>query len=282
MNDLHSPKRTRKIMKTYRDLRQLILLGRIILLLPFLILIIPFSIFKGFGNLYFFFLSISPFIVAYIFNFSIIYLVVDDYNIINRWSERKSRIDIFKGKVILSMIEGLFLLLVSLAILGFCYLINFPQSLDTNYRANNEGLESPFSYQPSVIDSLLLFIIIALSIVAIFSSIYWLYMRFTQITGYNSTKKILRLKKSRISVGWLVQSAIWFFIIPILCNILFIDICYPELSESWSVLKQWYSDSPYLILVFQIILILFINIFTFIDGIYANRHRKNFVLENVN
>ncbi|MHA1815855.1 MAG: hypothetical protein ACTSX1_07600, partial [Candidatus Heimdallarchaeaceae archaeon] len=260
----------------------LILLGRIILLLPFLILIIPFSIFKGFGNLYFFFLSISPFILAYIFNFSIIYLVVDDYNIINRWSERKSRIDIFKGKVILSMIEGLFLLLVSLAILGFCYLINFPQSLDTNYRANNEGLESPFSYQPSVIDSLLLFIIIALSIVAIFSSIYWLYMRFTQITGYNSTKKILRLKKSRISVGWLVQSAIWFFIIPILCNILFIDICYPELSESWSVLKQWYSDSPYLILVFQIILILFINIFTFIDGIYANRHRKNFVLENVN
>ncbi|MBY9000856.1 MAG: hypothetical protein KGD64_08090 [Candidatus Heimdallarchaeota archaeon] len=277
MNDLSSPRRTRKIMKMYRDSRQLILLGRIIFLPLFLVAIIPFSIFQGFGNLYFFFLSISPFIITYIFSFSIIYLMVDDYNVINKWNERKSRIDIFKGKVILSVIEGIFLLIISLAILGFCYLTNFPQSLDTTYRANNVGLESPFSYQPSLLDILLLFIIIALSIVAIFSSIYWLYMRFMQITGYNSKRKILSIKASRIAIGWIVQSIIWFIVIPVLCNVLFIDICYPALSESWSVLKQWYSDSPYLILVFQIIILLFINVLTFIDGIYANRNRKNFV-----
>ncbi len=86
----------------------------------------------------------------------------------------------------------------------------------------------------------------------------------------------MKVDITRSMMGVMVNFFIWAVIIPVL-DVVFFDIVYPERSDRFEFLKEISSSKPYLYLVIQLGFILLVNLYYVIDGLLANKRRKNFV-----
>lgn len=248
---------------------------RIRLIPLFLLLIFVTSMF-GLYNIFFFLQVAFEYIVAYLALSSLFYLVITNYETAKDWQKHSTRIEINKGKILHSLKEGALLLFISMIIFGLIHITGLARRVEQSLFDITEGTESPLKYIPTTIEAILLAMNILLILFSIFASINWLYARGLKIIGYHQEKKLIKIDYRRL-IYWLINLIVWCMVFPFVTGILFIDTKFPDLSQRLSFLTEFFSDKPYLILVFVLISLLLLNAFYLVDGTIANKKRKNFV-----
>ncbi len=158
------------------------------------IFLIAFLIVAGFGlfNIFFTLQVILKFVIAYSSALSLYYIVIIDYNTAMDWQSYSTRNESIKGKILHSIKEGVILFGISMIIIGIIYLIRLPQNLETSLLEKITGDETPLSYMPNTIETILLAGIILLTLISIIAYIRWFYLRGIKITGYFKDKERIK------------------------------------------------------------------------------------------
>ena len=205
-----------------------------------------------------------------------IYLLVGEKETAENWQKASIRNKDIISKLLLSILEGMIFLIIPIVILGILYLTGFAYDYEQTYLAEHAG-ESPLRYMPTPAEAGIYSCIILLTLVSLFTSIYWLYSRCGKITGYRVKEKVMKVDIYRLMVGIVLNFLIWGVIFPVLLDNTFFDIVYPDSSTRFELLKEIFSSKPYLFLLIQLGIIFSLNLYYLIDGLLANKKRQNFV-----
>ncbi len=265
----------RFIIKQNSGLKNRFLKARIGFYVFFSIMVFITSISLGNFNILYYIQSVLKYVVCFSIFVAGLYLMVGDKETAENWQKASIRKKDIIGKLQLSILEGIIFLVIPSVILGIFYLTGFPYDYEQTYLAEHTG-ESPLRYIPTTVEAVLFSGIILLTIVSLFTSIYWFYSRCGKVIGYRDNEKEMKVDITRAMIGVMVNFFIWAVIIPVL-DVVFFDIVYPERSNRFEFLKEISSSKPYLYLVIQLGFILLVNLYYVIDGLLANKRRKNFV-----
>ncbi len=272
---MYSYSKTRELIRSDNSLKTRILKSHI-LLLPFMLVVISIMAISGSFNIFFFTLSTLKMTVVYSLSFSVVYFLIADRETAENWQDSSTRNENIKGKILLSIKEGAILLVISFIIFTIVLLTGFPQNYEQSYLEENVGVAYPFSYIPSTVELILFVLITIISLISIFTSIYWFYSRGMVITGYLSEKKMMTPESKRFLLCWFANVLPWIFFV--LLDGIFLDVRYPDFSTRYLSLKEIFAGKAYFILLIQLVILLVLNAFYIIDGIIANKKRKNFLV----
>ena len=131
-------------------------------------------------------------------------------------------------------------------------------------------------YQPPLFEIVLITIITTLSIIAIWTSMYWGVSRFIQIKKYSHKFKILEIKKLGLFICLMIPVAIfWFFLL--IPDILFIAVKMGNF-EGILILQEFAQKNYRWILMAQIPFLIGLNLLFYFLGDKNMSERDNFVL----
>ena len=131
-------------------------------------------------------------------------------------------------------------------------------------------------YQPPLFEIILITIITTLSIIAIWTSMYWGVSRFIQIKKYSHKFKILEIKKLGLFICLMIPVAIfWFFLL--IPDILFIAVKMGNF-EGILIFKEFAQKNYRWILMAQIPFLIGLNLLFYFLGDKNMSERDNFVL----
>lgn len=230
----------------------------------------------GSFNIYFFFLDALKIVVCFSFMIATMYLPIAEKEIAENWQNPSIRNKDIFGKLLLSLFQGIIFLLLSTVFLGVFYLTGYPKIYEQQYLDEFNGL-CPLGYVPTTSEAIIYACIIFLILISLFTSIFWYYSRIVKVTGYKEDKKTIKLDIIRLLLGLIINLLIWGVLLPVFFDQAFIDILYPEQSTRYELLGAIFSSKPHLFLLIQLGVIILLNIFYIIDGLLANKKRKNFV-----
>ena len=275
MNDLLKPKRTRNLIKTNESLKRIFTIMQTVHLTLFIYAVL-FSILSGSFNFYFFFLNIFKIIIFAVMCYTMVYILFDDQRTMTKWQEKAERDNIFLGKWFFSLIESSKVFVPSIVLLLILNFTSFKASLENRFIENNPGALSPFSYNPNIIEGILIGTIIILSLLMIFSAPYWSVARFFTINGYIQEKKLVKVKGKQFMFALLFQLLL-LIIFTIVLDGMFIEIRHGDIYDHWGIFFTLLEGRAYIILLIQVCLLLILNIIYFLDGWKQMKKRENFV-----
>lgn len=129
-------------------------------------------------------------------------------------------------------------------------------------------------YIPSPVEGILYAFIMLIQLVSPVVAIYWQYARCTKVIGFDSEKDLF--KTEWWSFLYFLFVFLWIFFTAFLDYVHF-NLLYPDVYPSFNILEgSIFSEQPYLYLIVQLAILVVLNLFFFIDGLLANKFRKNF------
>ncbi len=260
--------------------RKKLLHFRIGLYILCIIIVFYFSMASGFFNIYYYFLGILKTVIAFSILMAVGYFIVSDRETYketyNNWHDSTYRNKDIQGKLMLAVIEGLLFLVISTVIFGLFYLSGFPYDHEQKHFPGDTG-RSPLRFSPSQIEGVLFAFIIFLHVVALFTSIYWIYARCFKVIGFNKYKKIIFLDIKRLVFLIIGNFLFWNFSSLFLDHVYF-NFIYPDAFANFHFLDDsLFASKPYLYLIMQLGILVAVNLFYIIDGTIANKYRTNFI-----
>ncbi|MBN1330894.1 MAG: hypothetical protein JXA54_15590 [Candidatus Heimdallarchaeota archaeon] len=235
------------------------------------------SIFSMSFNPIFFFLSAFKIVVAFSPIIYLGYLVFGRENDLPALREKSTKLKEMNTKFLLLLKDIALLFIIPFALFGIIHLAGLPDYIETNFVAENPGLNFPTNYHPSALELVLLLLIIIFLLLTLYFSSYWLYSRCLQYTGYNTDKKILKIKLSRTVLGYAFNATFFSIFLTFIIDDLFVATKFPGIIASWAKFETIFASNAYILLVIELAFIVALNLFYIIDGFLANKYRKNFV-----
>jgi len=253
--------------------KSLILKGRIVLNIICLIMAFSLSIVIGGGNIFYYFLDILKIVFVVSTSMALVYFAIADKEDYENWHLRSYRSKVLKEKLLLALLEGVFFLILATALLGIVYIVGLPYAREQDFLLEHLSAY-PLRYIPSPVEGILYAFIMLIQLVSPIAGIYWQFSRCTKVIGFDSEKNIFKTE------WWLFLYfpfvLLWIFFTAFLDYVYF-NLLYPDVFPNFNILEgSIFSEQPYLYLVLQLSVLVVLNLFFFIDGILANKFRKNF------
>jgi len=232
-----------------------------------------FSIVIGGGNLFYYFLDILKIVFVISTSMALVYFAVADIEDYENWDQQSYRRKALKEKLLLSLLEGVLFFILASALLGIVYLIGLPVAREQAYLQDHSG-EYPLRYIPSSVEGILYAFIMLTQLISPVVAIYWQYARFTKVIGFDREKNLF--KTEWWSLLYFLFVFLWIFFTAFLDYVYF-NLLYPDVYPNFNILEgSIFSEQPYLYLILQLAVLVVLNLFFFIDGLLANKFRKNF------
>lgn len=252
--------------------------GRIGCYILFFVVAFASAISWGYSNPFYYFLDIVKVVMIFTIVISCGYLVVLDKASAFKWQDPTVRnVDIF-AKIVLSIFEGMLFFVVSTAIYGLLFLTKIPFTAEQTYLEEFGGV-SPLRYIPTPIEAFLYISCILLTLLALITSVYWVYSRGVKIVGYNDEKNCPFLDIFRIFPVVFINYPIWaMLLICFFGDVTYHSLLFPNAHPNFYFLdNSIFASQPQLFLLVQLGLLVALNFFYILDGFLANQRRKNFV-----
>ncbi len=265
------------LVKTIPQNKYIVSRMRIAYLLVTTIFIVAESIFAMSFNPFFFFLSIFKLTLASSSILTIIYLVIGTTKTFEKWQQRSTRNIEIRSRLLHLFKDVGIMLVIPLAIFGLIHLSGLPRNTEFNFLEENPNLEFPLTYHPTISELLLIISIMTLLLVTHFSLNYWLITRCTQYIGYNYERKKLKIKMKRVIIAFLINYIIFGVLLTNILDNLFVSTKFPDILVSWDKYDTVFASNPEIILIIELVIIIFLNVFYITDGLLANKFRTNFV-----
>ncbi|NVM34441.1 MAG: hypothetical protein HWN81_02520 [Candidatus Lokiarchaeota archaeon] len=208
-------------------------------------------------------------------SFLLINIVFDKAETILYWKDPEKRPVILNIKMKQSFIETIVVFFVNFIILIFSQflgLLNFIYEHELNKRFISY-------YQPTFLETVLITLIIILSFIAIWTSMYWFAGRFLQIKEYSNRLKRFVLKASRVFIFIMILLVIFWAVLYI-GDLLFIEVKVDGNFVSIEFLKDFTKKNYLLVLTVEIFILFGINLFFYFNGDKNLRERNNFILSD--
>ncbi len=276
--------KTRFLIQKNKYLKSRFWIARIGLSVISLIIAFYYSMIGGGFNIYYYFLDVMKIIFFYTICMALVYFIVADEEDYKNWNDHSYRKKSLKEKIILSLLEGGILFILLTAVLGILYLLKIPYSLELEF-INIQSGNSLLTYTPNLIDGIILAPIMLMQLIAPLAGIYWQYSRCMTVIGFDKRKTALKIETNVLFFMPFVFVLIW-ATFPIFLDSIYFELLYPEVFTNATILQgSIFSSKPYLYLIIQLGVLSVLNLFFIIDGILANKYRKNFrevdiILEN--
>ncbi len=148
---IFSYRKTKELIRSNESLKARFLKGHV-LFIPFMIAVIMVLGISGVFNIFFFTLSAIKITIIYSLIFSAIYFLTANRETAENWHDRSTRNENIVGKILLSIKDGVILLVISFIVFVIVLLTGFPQKMEQSYLEENVGIAYPFSYIPSTIE----------------------------------------------------------------------------------------------------------------------------------
>ena len=268
-----SYRQTRIIIKSEKKMKEHIMKFRIYYLAIHILFIAIFSLILVSFNIFFFFISFLKYLILYSLSLSTIYLLIADRETAENWQNRSKRNENLKGKIIHLLIEGFILLLLSLLILGIIYLTGYPRKADEmDLDLGSDGILSRL-YIPTSMEAILIVSIIILLLLSLFTTVFWFSSRCIIIKSYYTKKKMMNIKFKRMIFSLIINWIIWGILFPIFLDLSFFNAKFPWIFHIRFPFEKFFEQSPYFLLLIQLVILVLLNLFYIIDGIIANRKK---------
>ena len=232
----------------------------------------------GGGNLFYYFLDILKIAFVISTSMALMYFAVADREDYENWDQQSYRKKALKEKLLLSLLEGAIFLILASVLLGIVYLIGLPATREQAYLQDHSG-EYPLEYIPSSAEGILYAFIMVIQLISPVVAIYWQYARCMKVIGFDSGKNLF--KTEWWSLLYFLFIFLWIFFTAFLDYVYF-NLLYPDVYPNFNILEgSIFSEQPYLYLILQLVVLVALNLFFLIDGLLANKFRKNFKEEAI-
>jgi len=235
------------------------------------------SIFSLSFNPIFFFLSILKFTLAFGIILFLGYLAIGERTSLVEINDKSKRKKHMIARMLLALRDIGIVLIILSTIFGIIHLTGLPLTIKENFQIENPGLEFPLDYQPTSLELVLIILIILLLLVSHFTLNYWFFARCIQYLGYNDEKQIFKIKISRALTGFLINALVIGVSLVFIFDDLFVATKFPDFLASWDKYDGVFTENAYIILIFELVLLVLLNTFYIIDGFLANKFRTNFL-----
>jgi len=191
------------------------------------------------------------------------------------WKDPEKRALLLNIKMKQSFFETIVVFMVNFIILVFTIItgaLNFIYEHELNERFISY-------YQPTFLETVLITIIIILSFIAIWTSMYWFAGRFLQIKEYSNRLKRFVLKASSVFICLMILLVI-FFAVLYMGDRLFIEAKVNGNFESVKFLKDFTKKNYLWVLMVEIFILFGINLLFYFNGDKNLSERNNFILSD--
>ena len=227
----------------------------------------------AYSNLFFSILTYIKTLTVLVTWFLVINITYDKSETILYWKDPEKRAMLLNIKIKQSFFETILVFIVNFIILVFTI---FTGALNFIYdHVLNERFIS--YYQPTFLEATLITIIIILSFIAIWTSMYWFAGRFLQIKEYSNRLKIFVLKTSNIFICIMVLFVIFLGVLY-MGDLIFIETKVNGSFESIEFLKDLTKMNYPWALTAEIFILFGINLLFYFNGDKNLSGRDNFIL----
>ena len=210
----------RFLIKQNTRLKNRLLGTRIGFYVFFSIIVFISSISLGTFNVYYFFLNVFNHFVCFTIFIAGFYILIGSKDAIENWQVASLRKEDMFAKLQLSLFEGALFLVFQFILFGIFYLTGLPKTYEQTYLSQFTG-ECPISYIPTYQEAIIYGFIIFLTIISLFTSIFWLYSRCVTFTGFNDEENLFKINPTKMLLAIVGNFIIWSVFIPIFFDVAF-------------------------------------------------------------
>ena len=229
----------------------------------------------SYSNLFFAIPTYTKWLTILGITFLLINIVFDKAETILFWKDPEKRPVILNIKMKQSFFETIFVFIVNFIILllsQFVGLLNFIYNHELNERFISY-------YQPTFLETVLITIIIILSFIAIWTSMYWFAGRFLQIKEYSNSLKRFVLKASSALICLMILLVI-FCVVLYMGDSLFIEVKVDGNFEGVEFLKDFTKQNYLWVLTMEIFILSGLNLLFYTNGNKNLNERYSFILSD--
>ncbi|KKN17859.1 hypothetical protein LCGC14_0961540 [marine sediment metagenome] len=199
-------------------------------------------------------------------------IIYDTPETLSYWRDPEKRVLLASTKIKQTFFETLIVFIVNAIILV----------VTITTKALNFIYEHPLNvrfisyYQPTFLETILIVIIMLLSLIAIWTSMYWFIGRFLQIKEYSKSLKIFILKPLNVFICLIIVLTIFLGVLYMLDS-LFIEVKVDGDFENIEFLRDFSKKNYIWILFGEMFVLSGINLVFYFNGAKKLRERNNFI-----
>jgi len=262
-----SLKGMRKYLKQRTELKKV--------LYPVRLTILVFLILLGFAwshvNFYFYIFIFTKILIVFGVCLFTIYAITDEKEVLEFWKTAEKRRKVVRTKMIYSTIETLTLFSICLFVFFILWVSGAIRYWDEKYGGGENPLVS--LYQPDVWEILTIGAVFVLTLLAVWTSMYWFSGCFLKIKGYDEERKIIKIKLSKFLICISILVVVFWIIFGGI-DLIYIRIKIGGSFEGIQALKNLLEPYVDWIPIVEIPVLVLFNIFFFLSGMKGLRHNN--------